>query len=163
MDPRRLEWESEESKKERAVREANREMDARAGDLTRTWEDDPSIHHSNPEDSVPPPLPVQVMRPAKELSQRDLRRIRSQQRPRPRNVQPHLKESVRSATRYSKFREQIRMMRRIRMYLLLAAAILLIAGVMLFVLLQSEKEKESALPDSQQSTVSAANTTIPLP
>ena len=155
MDPRRLEWESEESKKERAVREANREMDARAGDLTRTWEDDPSIHHSNPEDSVPPPLPVQVMRPAKELSQRDLRRIRSQQRPRPRNV--------RSATRYSKFREQIRMMRRIRMYLLLAAAILLIAGVMLFVLLQSEKEKESALPDSQQSTVSAANTTIPLP
>lgn len=146
MEERKLEWESDDAKKQRAIRDANRVMDARAGSFVRSWEEDPSVHHdssSAPPAEAAPPLTAAEQFPAirkyagtptpqeRRAARHRAQQIRRRQRPRRKCGQTHRITA-------EQFRRQIGTMRRIRVYLLLTAAVLIIAGVVFALLMQRE-------------------------
>ena len=170
METPKLEWESADAKKEREIREANRAMDARAeACFERSWEEDPSVHHdhdsserpfrlrgnsvSQSTEPEPQPAPEQKSAPAqprrnpqRRPNGQNQRRRHAGQQQRPRRnpaAQPRLKESVRSAAgSRSENRKRLDAIRRIRVYLLAAAVVLVILGL----IFAAAFKKESAAP-----------------
>ena len=169
METPNLEWESEESKKQREIREANRAMDARAeACFERSWEEDPSVHHDHDSSERPFRLRGNAVSednvqsagaaPPRNHSQnrqngQPPRRKHAGQQQRPRRnpaVKPQLRESVRSAPESrSEKKQRLAAFRRIRIYLLAAAVILLILGIVFVHAFRTE----SAAPQEQSSTV----------
>ncbi|MBR6107040.1 MAG: hypothetical protein IKQ39_03440 [Oscillospiraceae bacterium] len=139
MEERKLEWESEDAKKQRAVRDANREMDARAGSFTRNWEDDPSVHHAGQAGAQPAPqpeLPAQqefpeIPRYAGDPSLRERRAERHRAQELRRRQRPRRRKS-------RNLRQQIGTMRRIRVYLFIAVLLFIIAGVIAALMMQQD-------------------------
>lgn len=164
MEERKLEWESEEAKKERAIREANREMDARAGLFNRNWEENPDVHHSSAAESAPPepekqessqpaaPVPKATaaapypknQTPRRKASVLDEHRQRRAARQRANRIRRQQRPRRRKHGSRSHLHQQISAMRRIRIYLLITAAVLLLAGIGLAILIPDDSPQTAA-------------------
>ncbi|MBR3267582.1 MAG: hypothetical protein IKI58_02465 [Oscillospiraceae bacterium] len=161
MKEPRLEWEPEDAKKAREILAANRKMDAGTGEtFSRSWEEDPSVQHGRDSSGRPFHLNPNLILSAQEntrqqnpaAKQRRRSTRNNQQHPRRGSTgKPHLKVSVNaSPDRHPDAKRRLKAVKRIRLYLLAAAAILILMGIF-FALIPGNDPPEPA----SGSTVSA--------